>query len=416
MDLLNVDDALDESDSAWSRREAARLKQIQIGKARPEYQRYLREVPPNERRASQPSTPDPRARVSKRQFDRLLGDWRRRLHEFDSVPHPGRYDVGHAGSSMRRAGHKKNGIASISENGHRGTQPDGHGSAVGLSGQKSGAARRSRPRDVAREAKVERSAAKFEGCEPVAGALEDIQQQLVQPQEGLAHAQAGAVKISLADQLFEMSQIVAPLPIEDSWLWSENIDMSWSPEALQQLTMVTPSPDKRTWSEQNNVYTPCKEMYPGMPDDSLPLPHKLFEESPGEKFGMPFDLPPMQAGTQPSLEMLTELGAVDYSLPPDYSSPPVLAGVPQILSCPAEGQVQPGSPRSPRVSTPPKDLLASSPKQTGTPLPTTPKHRLWVPETPSPTNGMYSMAQSTMQLSFSNPPLADFNPYFSMLR
>merc|ERR1719183_1466976 len=76
----------DEDCCAWSRREAARLKQIQIGKARPEYQRYVREVMPSKRTPSQPSTPDPRARVSKRQFDRALGEWRRRLHEFDAVP------------------------------------------------------------------------------------------------------------------------------------------------------------------------------------------------------------------------------------------------------------------------------------------------------------------------------------------
>lgn len=75
------DDAL-----TWSRREAARQRQIMIGKARPEYRRYITEVPPERRSSSQPMTPDPRARVSKRQFDRALGEWRRRLHEFDSVP------------------------------------------------------------------------------------------------------------------------------------------------------------------------------------------------------------------------------------------------------------------------------------------------------------------------------------------
>lgn len=76
-----VDDA-----QMWSRREAARQRQIMIGKARPEYRRYVAEVPPLRRSPSQPTTPDTRARVSKRQFDRALGEWRRRLHEFDSAP------------------------------------------------------------------------------------------------------------------------------------------------------------------------------------------------------------------------------------------------------------------------------------------------------------------------------------------
>jgi len=43
-------------------------------------------VPLDSRNESQPGTPDPRARISKRQFDRLLSEWRRRLHEFDGPP------------------------------------------------------------------------------------------------------------------------------------------------------------------------------------------------------------------------------------------------------------------------------------------------------------------------------------------
>lgn len=88
LDDLNEDryEDGDDSEQTWSRREAARRRQIMIGKARPEYRRYLDEVPLEERDESQPSTPDPRARVSKRQFDRALGDWRRRLHEYDATP------------------------------------------------------------------------------------------------------------------------------------------------------------------------------------------------------------------------------------------------------------------------------------------------------------------------------------------
>ena len=74
------------------------MRQIAIGKARPEYRRYLAEVAVHAREPvaasavelethlseAHPSTPDPKDRVSKRQFDRALGDWRRRLHEFDA--------------------------------------------------------------------------------------------------------------------------------------------------------------------------------------------------------------------------------------------------------------------------------------------------------------------------------------------
>eukprot|EP00927_Polykrikos_kofoidii_P070400 TRINITY_DN665_c0_g1_i3.p1 TRINITY_DN665_c0_g1~~TRINITY_DN665_c0_g1_i3.p1 ORF type:complete len:489 (-),score=52.84 TRINITY_DN665_c0_g1_i3:633-2045(-) len=81
-DMLSDDD-----DSTWLRREKARSRQIMIGQARPEYLRYLEEVPKASRTASRPRTPDPRARVSKRCFDRSLGEWRRQLHQYDVVSH-----------------------------------------------------------------------------------------------------------------------------------------------------------------------------------------------------------------------------------------------------------------------------------------------------------------------------------------
>jgi len=75
------------SESVWNRREAARFRQIAIGKNRPEFKRNSHEVPLHLRDSSMPQTPDPRSRVSKRQFDRALSDWRRRLHEYEAVPH-----------------------------------------------------------------------------------------------------------------------------------------------------------------------------------------------------------------------------------------------------------------------------------------------------------------------------------------
>ncbi|CAJ1434746.1 unnamed protein product, partial [Effrenium voratum] len=75
---------IETDEAVWSRREAARMRQIAIGKARPEYRRYREEVPVEERQLNHPSTPNPQDRVSKRQFDRHLGEWRRKLHEFDA--------------------------------------------------------------------------------------------------------------------------------------------------------------------------------------------------------------------------------------------------------------------------------------------------------------------------------------------
>lgn len=76
----------DDTAAAWSRRELARQRQIMIGKARPEYRRYVTKIPPDCRSSSQPTTPDPRERVSKRQFDHSLSEWRRKLHEYDASP------------------------------------------------------------------------------------------------------------------------------------------------------------------------------------------------------------------------------------------------------------------------------------------------------------------------------------------
>jgi len=80
----SVEVVAEDSEATWERREAARRRQIEIGKARPEYKRYLEKVPKELRDQDQPSTPNPKDRVSKRQFDRALGEWRRRLHEWDA--------------------------------------------------------------------------------------------------------------------------------------------------------------------------------------------------------------------------------------------------------------------------------------------------------------------------------------------
>jgi len=74
--------------SVTARRAAARQRQVDIGKARSEYIRYESFVPKERRTPTRPRTPDPSARVSKRQFDRQLSEWRRLLHEYDDPNAP----------------------------------------------------------------------------------------------------------------------------------------------------------------------------------------------------------------------------------------------------------------------------------------------------------------------------------------
>lgn len=67
------------SDEVWIRRATARQKQIDIGKATPEYT-------VSKQTGNCPSkTPDPRERISKRAFDRQLSTWRRCLHSVDHL-------------------------------------------------------------------------------------------------------------------------------------------------------------------------------------------------------------------------------------------------------------------------------------------------------------------------------------------
>ena len=73
-------------EQAWSRRAAARRRQIQIDKSRPEYLRYISEVNKDDRLPTHPRTPSPTLRIPKRQFNRKLSKWRQQLHEFDRTP------------------------------------------------------------------------------------------------------------------------------------------------------------------------------------------------------------------------------------------------------------------------------------------------------------------------------------------
>ena len=61
----------------------ARMKQISFGKATVGYRNYCNRVPRDKRGASDPQTPNPNQRCSKRAFDGKLRLWRRALHRYD---------------------------------------------------------------------------------------------------------------------------------------------------------------------------------------------------------------------------------------------------------------------------------------------------------------------------------------------
>jgi len=87
-ELEDADENSSSSKSVTARRAAARQRQVDIGKARIEYVRYIAFVPKEHRTPTRPRTPDISARVSKRQFDRQLSEWRRLLHEYDDPDAP----------------------------------------------------------------------------------------------------------------------------------------------------------------------------------------------------------------------------------------------------------------------------------------------------------------------------------------
>lgn len=305
-------------DAAWPRREAARLRQIGIGKARPEYRKYICDVPVEMREPDHPRTPDYRARdVSKRQFDRALGDWRRKLHELAAS----RENVD-AGSDSR---------GSVSES-----------SKVGK-GKRSSSSKTS-------------VASKSNTSEPVDGQWREksdgtilsIPQQMPHVQQSqhnqpvsegsdLQAASAGAavVQIKLADQLPQSGQLnsgqALPMqgsapPMSDSWpqwAWSDSQDgqmTTWLQPAEEQWFCTDglgemplgwnqpPAPEFASPPEFENFETPQKISHgPGIPDELwTPEPGPWCDAGncgvswmmPAEAVEVSFtDVPPLPAGS-----------------------------------------------------------------------------------------------------------------------
>lgn len=400
LDAMACEDYDEDADGcAWSRREAARIKQIQIGKARPEYQRYLREVPHNRRNSSQPTTPDPRARVSKRQFDRALGDWRRRLHEFDAFPRgPPRHESEAQWSSIGQSSRNSWGGGQASFQDSAGdadlNSPDGR-RTVNRRVRAIPAAPRERIGKFGPRKPVDSPSSK----EPQA--LPEIQCSppplpLASPSSVTTaeSSQQGAVRISLADQLMDMP-IQPSMPMQE-WQWYPGAEAAWgmveTPQKLntmgmldmQFMTMETP-PDKpmmpgHTMSQQfydENGMLKVDDSYLGMPVESCMLPHRLFESSPEKSdHGAILDF-------ASSTSEATALDNCDT-----LSSPERIA--PESPRCRREKQDELGPLMSPQPG------LSPHYRGLATPTPATPKRACYVPETPSPDRMHCSWMHPTM--------------------
>lgn len=383
---MNACEDYDEDGCAWSRREAARIKQIQIGKARPEYQRYLREVPHHRRNSSQPITPDPRARVSKRQFDRALGDWRRRLHEFDAVPR---------GPPRHQSGSE----AQWSSNGQQSTKAWGSPANKTIGGQaaqmelpgSAAIADSGRARIASRRAARERPG-KFGPRKPVDSP--DKESPLTEPlrpppppppltcQSSVADSQASVVRISLADQLMEIP--MQQMPMAD-WQWYQGDQASWgmieTPQKTNMMGMVdmqfmpmeTP-PDKpmmpgHAMCQQvydENGMMKVEDSYLGMPMEFAMLPHRLFDSSPEKSDEGILDL---HSGGDSEATAALENG--NSTTCPEQSVPESPRSRPE-----KQDSLMPLMSPQPKMSPPARGLA--------TPTPATPKRPCYVPETPSP--------------------------------
>jgi len=405
-EMIDCED-YDEDSCAWSRREAARIKQIQIGKSRPEYQRYLREVPHNRRSSSQPGTPDPRARVSKRQFDRALGDWRRRLHEFDAVPRgpPRTHQQAELEASWAPQ-LPQTSWSSPEKNagGKGGMSSSQHQDSQGALGSPTGRSANRRSRGGAGVAPRAERIGKFGPRKPVDSPISDqqpLQDQPVLPPppppplmpQGNAATQPGAVRISLADQLMEMPmmppQMMAPAP-DCYWYpgaeaWGQMETPQKGYDMNQFMSMETP-PDNKPMMPAHMMHmqmydeATMKADYSFMPGYSMPvesdmLPHRLFDSSPEKS----------DQG-----QMLENNSNSDTTTTGDS---------PDNKEAPASPRVRPRGEDSlmPLMSPPAKFLgtpFASD--LLGTPIPTTPKRQYHVPETPSPDRMHCSWMQPNM--------------------
>eukprot|EP01138_Halocafeteria_seosinensis_P009592 gb/GECG01009802.1/.p1 GENE.gb/GECG01009802.1/~~gb/GECG01009802.1/.p1 ORF type:complete len:282 (+),score=31.78 gb/GECG01009802.1/:1-846(+) len=70
-----------------------RQRQIDFGKNTAGYDRYIKLVPKHKRKPTDPQTPNPTRKYSKRMWDSMVRTWRKRLHQWDPPEEECQYDL-----------------------------------------------------------------------------------------------------------------------------------------------------------------------------------------------------------------------------------------------------------------------------------------------------------------------------------
>eukprot|EP01084_Bolivina_argentea_P160333 279225_1 len=60
-----------------------RMRQVDIGKATPEYKNYISLIPKHKRQYNHPKTPNARRKMPNKWWKKAVNDWRKLLHQFD---------------------------------------------------------------------------------------------------------------------------------------------------------------------------------------------------------------------------------------------------------------------------------------------------------------------------------------------
>jgi len=385
------EDVLGDSDEIWSRRVVARQRQINIGKNRPEYKRYVQQVAIDDRTIDQPQTPDFRARISKRQFDRELGVWRRQLHEFDAL-----------GCNLETHHQRPSGESDAFGPNHILTRP---------SRSRRGSARRVRTDEGIGDADCETIHDPVNIHDPV---LEDHGQPTVLP----VKTSPEVVKLKLAEQLdVPPAHDWWPLPLEPGDLsgWDFNLSPDKQPcvwSGVEDPNFQTPPHTRHTqgdWTPANPPLVPSNlsalwnaefdQGFDGSTDRKNPY-EWMPEMNPSSEFAMMLQC--CHEWTHSSQTHESQAHGSTWPmepavLPVEFAKPegetrintvgvPVAFGSGEAVENGLVSAV-PDSPRTPKPMrgfasrSPNSKLLSASSQQS---LPATPQPRGWVPETPSP--------------------------------
>jgi hypothetical protein len=232
-------------------------------------------------------------------------------------------------------------------------------------------------------------------------------------------ASGGAVRISLADQLWELPfQSTASAPLCGAWPWYDeslwnNVETPEKMLEMQQQYMLMETPDKlmmpfhgmdaavhqACFGNQACFAASSEEHFAPIAMDSCIVPHKLFDVSPALDNIEGFE------GCQAVEAVSTR---VDTEIPETHESGPqtIKESNGELSPRPASSQQELLSLKSPtlRFQSPSVGCLAS-------PTPLTPRRQHYVPDTPSPSRMHFSWMQSSAPWQLS---AAAFGSYQAM--